>query len=166
MKKYLFLLLAAVSFGFVSCDDSDTDPGATAVVEMAGEWDVMVSVVNADGSVVDGDPLGLGMFKLSTFNTAANTADQMWITDGKKFWNFQFKVDLNYGARTFTASERNYDAAGSGKAQVLNGKVLKNASLTSHGVPNDSIVFDIKFSDDRDALVYRVSGQRYTGFTD
>lgn len=166
MKKYLFLLLAAVSLGFSSCDDTDTDPGATAVVDMAGEWDVQVSIVNADGSVTGDDPFGLGTFKLSTFNTAANNTDQMWLTDNGNFWKFKFKVDLNYGARTFTASERDYNTEGTGKAVVTNGKVLKGAATSLHGAPNDSIVFDVTFSDDDNALTYRVSGQRYTGFVE
>ena len=35
-----------------------------------------------------------------------------------------------------------------------------------HGMPNDSIVFDISFNDDDPAYgnIYRISGQKYTGF--
>ena len=32
-------------------------------------------------------------------------------------------------------------------------------------MPNDSIVFDITFSDDEEpGTIYRIAGQRYTGF--
>ena len=44
------------------------------------------------------------------------------------------------------------------------GKILEEAAKNLHGMPNDSIVFNIKFSDDDNGLIYRVSGQRYTGF--
>ena len=87
----------------------------------------------------------------------------MWLDDNSSFWNFKMKVDVKYDERTFSCSERNYDAAGTGTAVVTNGKVLENAAKNLHGMPNDSIVFDIKFSDGGETI-YRISGQRYTGF--
>ena len=74
------------------------------------------------------------------------------------------KVDVNYDARTFSCGEQNYNAKGSGTAIVTDGKVLEGAAKNLHGMPNDSIVFDIVFNDDDNGLKYRISGQRYTGF--
>lgn len=164
MKKYLFLLIAVLSFGLTSCDDSDTDPGATAVVDMAGQWDVKVDAIDESGNILYEDPYGKGTITLLTFNTAANTDKEMWISDDGNFRNFKMKVAVDYPNRTFSAPEADYDAAGTGKAVITNGKVLKGKAVNLHGMPNDSIVFDIKFSDDDNGLTYRISGQRYTGF--
>lgn len=88
----------------------------------------------------------------------------MWLDDVNNFWAFKFKTNINYEARTFSNEAVDYDAAASGKAVVTNGKILEGAAKNLHGMPNDSIVFDIQFDDDDYGFVYRISGQRYTGF--
>lgn len=167
MKKYISLAFMAIalSFGFVSCSvETNEEPGGTNVEKMAGRWEVTVDAVDESGNVLYEDPYNLGVFEIRTYNTADNSIDKMWLDDLKTFWSFKMKVDVNYIARTFSCSERDYDAAGSGTAVVTDGKVLENAAKNLHGMPNDSIVFNIKFSDDDNGLIYRVSGQRYTGF--
>ena len=157
MKKYISLAFMAValSFGFASCSvETDEKPGGTNVQKMAGRWDVQVDAVDENGNVLYEDPYGIGTITIMTFNTADNNINEMWLDDNGKFWSFKMKVDVNY----------RYDAAGSGTAVVTNGKILENAAKNLHGMPNDSIVFNIKFSDDDNELLYRVSGQRYTGF--
>ena len=46
MKKYLFLIAAALTMGFTSCDsdpsDSSTNAGGTKVEKLAGAWVVDV----------------------------------------------------------------------------------------------------------------------------
>ena len=154
-------------FSFSACDvETNEEPGGTSVQNMAGQWDVKVDAVDANGNVTMADPYGLGTFTLLTFNTAANTATEMWITDSKNFWDFKFKVSVDYAARTFSASQTPYIDGGDGTAIVTDGKVLEGKAVNLHGLPNDSIVFNIKFSDDDNALTYRISGQRYTGFTE
>ena len=167
MKKYISLAFMAValSFGFVSCSvETNEEPGGTNVEKMAGRWNVMVDVVDESGNIIYNDPYGIGEITIMTFNTADNSTNKMWLDDNGKFWAFKMKVDINYIARTFSCAEQDYDAAGSGTAVVTDGKVLENAAKNLHGMPNDSIVFNIKFSDDDNGLIYRVSGQRYTGF--
>lgn len=168
MKKYIIMAMAAIAmtFGFTGCDDSDVDPGGTAVEEMAGEWVVTVDAVDANGATLYEDPYGLGQITISTYNTAANTDNEMWLNDNGYFWNFTFKVTTNYGAKTFSANNVPYDAAGTGNAIVTDGKVLLDAAKNRHGKPNDSIDFKISFSDDSNGLTYHVHGQRYTGFVD
>lgn len=166
MKKYISLAFMAValSFGFVSCSvETNEEPGGTNVEKMAGRWDVHVDAVDESGNVLYEDPYGLGTITIMTYNTADNSIDKMWLDDNGKFWSFKMKVDVNYIARTFSCAEQDYDAAGTGTAVVTNGKVLEKATLNLHGMPNDSIVFDVRFSDDPETL-YRLSGQRYTGF--
>ena len=167
MKKYISLAFMAValSFGFVSCSvETNEEPGGTNVEKMAGRWNVQVDAVDESGNVVYEDPYGIGKITIMTFNTAANNINEMWLDDNGKFWSFKMKVDVNYRERTFSCAEQDYDAAGSGTAVVTNGKIMENAAKNLHGMPNDSIVFNIKFSDDDNGLIYRLSGQRYTGF--
>ena len=167
MKKYISLAFMAValSFGFVSCSvETNEEPGGTNVEKMAGRWNVMVDVVDESGNTIYSDPYGLGEITIMTFNTSDNSTNKMWLDDNGKFWSFKMKVDVNYHERSFFCPEQDYDAAGSGTAVVTNGKILENATKNLHGMPNDSIVFDIKFSDDQNNLIYRISGQRYTGF--
>jgi hypothetical protein len=171
MKKYVILLFAVVltTLAFTGCDDPDVNPGGTSVQNMAGQWDVTVNEIDNNGKVISVDPDKLGTITMTTYNTASNSDKEMWLDDNKNFYNFKFKVDVNYTARTFSATQRLYcpaDTTNNGTAIVTNGKILKNAAKNLHGAPNDSIVFDIKFSDDTPGLVYRVSGQRYTGFTE
>lgn len=167
MKKYISLVFMAValSLGFASCSvETDEKPGGTNVEKMAGRWNVQVDAVDESGNIIYEDPYGLGTITIMTFNTADNSANKMWLDDMGEFWAFKMKVDVNYLDRTFSCPEEDYDADGSGTAVVTNGKVLENAALNLHGMPNDSITFDIKFSDDDNGLTYRISGQRYTGF--
>ena len=167
MKKYISLafMTIAFSFGFVSCDvETNEEPGGTNVEKMAGRWDVVVNAVDENGNVLYEDPYHMGTITIMTYNTSDNDGDKMWLDDRGEFWSFKMKVDVNYLARTFSADERNYNAKGSGTAIVTDGKVLEGAAKNLHGMPNDSIVFDIVFNDDDNGLKYRVSGQRYTGF--
>ena len=167
MRKYIsFAFMAiALSFGFVSCDtETDEEPGGTNVEKMAGRWNVVIDAVDENGNILYEDPYGIGTVTMMTYNTADNSSDKMWLDDNNKFWKFKMKVDVNYDARTFSCGEQSYDAAGSGTAIVTDGKVLEGAAKNLHGMPNDSIVFTIKFNDDPNGLIYRISGQRYTGF--
>lgn len=168
MKKYFkFAIMALVlGFGFISCDvETDEEPGGTKVQNLAGHWQVTVDIVDEDGNVIK-DPYGIGVFDLHTYNTSANEADKMWITDNSNFWQFTMKVSCDTKTLTFNCNEIDYDEVGTGQATIENGKVLLGAATNLHGMPNDSIVFDITFSDDEPAYgtTYRISGQKYTGF--
>ena len=167
MKKYISLTFMAIalSLGFVGCStETNEEPGGTNVEKMAGRWDVVVDAVDESGNVLYEDPYDMGTITIMTYNTADNSTSQMWLDDNNNFWAFQMKVDINYQARTFSCSSRDYDAAGTGQAEVTDGKILEGAAKNLHGMPNDSIVFNIKFSDDANELIYRISGPRYSGF--
>jgi hypothetical protein len=169
MKKYFkFAMMAlAIGFGFTACDvETDEEPGGTNVQNLAGHWLVTVDIVDQSGTVLYEDPYGLGEIDVFTYNTTANDADKMWISDMGNFWQFTMKIPCDANAMTFSCPEMDYDAAGTGKAKITNGKVLLGAAKNLHGMPNDSIVFDISFNDDDPAYgyIYRMSGQKYTGF--
>lgn len=168
MKKYISLLFLAVAFVFTACDD-DTEPGGTAVEKMAGTWWVTVDAVNENGNIVIEDPFGLGHIQTTTYNTAANTATEMWVDDAKAFWGYKIKASVNYTARTFTAAgiASAYDS--NSLVTIENGKILEKAALTPSKQPADSIVYYISFSDDTNPAKhnyknYKVSGFRRTGF--
>lgn len=106
-----------------------------------------------------------------TFNKADNSTTQMWIDDQETYWNFRFLVNIDNNAMTFSCDSTDYDAAGSGKALVKNGKILLGAAKNLHGMPTDSIVFEIGFNDDSYPAKYgfdhyRVEGIKYGGFTE
>lgn len=160
MKKYLILLFTALTFSLVSCEE-DTEPGGTSVEKMAGDWWVTAHVI--DNGVDVGDA-GVGHFRMQTFNTAANSATEMWLEDGTHFWNYKVKVGVDYENRTFSTPDFVDNMAYESKVKITEGKVLENAAKTPSGMPVDSIVYFIQFDDDEDGLTYKVSGFRRSGF--
>ena len=170
MKKYFSMIAMALmlSTGFTACSvETDEEPGGTNIEKMCGYWDVMYYAVDASGNVLDAWTDGT----IFTYNRADNGTTQMFIDDQKTYWAFQFLVDINYAARTFSATERDYDAAGTGTAVVTNGKIMEGAGKNLHGMPCDSIAFEISFSDDEYPEKYGfdhylVTGTRHTGFTE
>lgn len=169
MKRYFQFAMTALmmGLGFVACDvETDEEPGGTNVQNLAGHWEVTVDIVDQGGNLLYSDPYGLGTIEVFTYNTSANSPDSIWVSDANNFWRFAMKVGCDTKSLTFACSEKDYDANGSGQAVITNGKVLLGAATNLHGMPNDSIVFDISFSDDQTpyANIFRLSGQKYTGF--
>lgn len=160
MKKYLILLFTALTFSLVSCEE-DTEAGGTSVEKMAGDWWVTAHVMD---NGVDAGDVGVGHFRMQTFNTTANSATEMWLEDEANFWNYKVKVGVDYGERTFSTSDFVENIAYESKVKITEGKVLENAAKTPSGMPVDSIVYFIQFDDDEDGLTYKVSGFRRTGF--
>ena len=170
MKKYISMMAMALmlSWGFTACDvETDEEPGGTNIEQMCGNWDVMWYAVDANGEIMDEWTDGT----IFTFNKADNSTTQMWIDDQNTYYQFRFLVDIDYNAKTFSATERDYDAAGSGKAVVTNGKILLGAGKNLHGVACDSIAFEISFDDDNYPAKYGfdhylVTGVKHAGFTE
>ncbi len=169
MKKYISMFMFALLgvFALVSCDtETNESAGGTAVEKMAGLWDVQVDAVDESGNVLYEDPYDIGTINVSTFNTAANTSDEMWVQDNS-FWGVKMKVAVDYAAGTFAAKENtsyNPSSSEAGNAEFLKGQVLFNQGKNIHGMPCDSICYTVKFDDDSNGLIYRVSGIRHSGF--
>lgn len=162
MKKYIVLIAAALAFTFTGCE-TVTEPGGTAVQDMAGEW--WVTAEYQDGGVWT--DAGVGHFQLSTYNTAANKSTEMWVNDHGSFWNFKSIVKVDYAAKTFLTTDSvttNSASYPTEKVLITNGKVLKGAAKTPSKVAADSIVFSAVFNDDSGPIVYKISGFRRTGF--
>ena len=170
MKKYISMIAMALTlaWGFTACDvETDEEPGGTNIQDMCGYWDVMWYAVDANGNVLDEWTDGT----IYTFNKADNSTTQMWLDDQNTYWQFKFLVNIDYNAKTFSSGSVDYDAAGSGQAEVKNGKILLGAAKNLHGMPTDSIVFEISFSDDNYPAKYgfdhyRVEGIKHSGFTE
>lgn len=171
MKKYISMFLVALvgAFTFVSCDpETDEKAGGTAVEKMAGRWVVTVDAVDEDGNVIDENLLGKKI-DLNTYNTAANDADKMWLDDAA-FYGVKMKVNItDYKNGKFEATPNtcyNPSDDEAGNVEFLKGQVLYGQGKNIHGAPVDSICYTVKFSDDDNALIYRISGKRYSGFTE
>ncbi len=171
MKKiflYTVLLLSGFLFS-TSCEKEKA--GNTATEKMAGEWYVIGVAVDADGNVVfdDEDLFGIGRFHLDTYNSSSNSPTEMWIDDNGNFWEFKAKIAVDLNTMTFQATDAQneyYDI----QVTISNGKIMYGAATTPSGMPADSIVFTVNFSDDTyptdyGFAAYRISGFRYTGFT-
>ena len=93
IKIFLCLTLA---LGFTSCDEGgDPDPGATAVVEMAGDWTVDVSRNGALQTNIH----------ISTYNTAANVPTEMWLDDQNNYYGLKTKVNVDLATMTFSSTD-------------------------------------------------------------
>lgn len=170
MRKYILLLMLAVAFSFTACEvETDVEAGGTSVEKMAGLWTVTVDAVDDAGNVLGPDFFGLGYSQVSTYNTAANVATEMWIDDSANFWDYKLKVATDYAARTFTSNGEKDNVSYESKVTIDGGKVLEGAATTPSGMAADSIIFYISFNDDTSPeeygfAKYKVSGFRYTGF--
>ena len=167
MKKIVYSILAVAAISMASC--AKEEPGMTATEPLAGQWYVTFDAVDNDGKLVEADPHQKGRVLTATFNTSANSANQMWVSDLNNFWEYQAKVNCDVNTLTFSSADwvdnYTYDC----KVKITDGKMLKGAAKTPSGMPADSIVYYVQFSDDEDIEAgnwakYRVSGYRYTGF--
>ena len=164
MKKVFYILSFLSVCLFASCKKDEV--GATATVDMAGQWYVTVDGFK-DGAVLYEDVYGMGQFLVFTSNTAANIATELLLSDDRdnKFWDFKVKVNADPATLTFSATEAenlNYES----KVTVTGGKIVKGGATTPSGQPADYIEFHVVFSDD-DYLAYYddlfFHGYRYTG---
>lgn len=191
MKKYISMMAMALMLcmSFTACDvETDEKPGGTNIQDMCGNWDVTWYAVDASGNVLDEWEYGT----IFTYNKADNGTTQMWIDDQGTYWQFQFLVNIDLAAKTFSAPATYYSsdmediaaliASGvttdgngnpleAGQAVITNGKIMPGAGKNLHGVPCDSISFEISFTDDPYPARYgfdhyRVEGTKYSGFTE
>ena len=161
MKKVLYLatlLLCAVLT--TSCEKEEV--GGTATESLAGEWYVTANIVD-NGQVIE-DPYGIGRFNILTYNTSANTGDEIWVDDMDNFWSFKVKASADVNALTFSASNvqnQSYDCT----VTITNAKVIKKGGVQNNGSPADYITMDVEFSDDP-GTIYRLEGVRYSGLAE
>ncbi|HYQ58009.1 MAG TPA: lipid-binding protein, partial [Draconibacterium sp.] len=136
-----------------SCDEKeDYVQIDSQVVEAAGEWWIKFSKTDYE----------TGYLKVLTFNTAADVATEMWITDDGNWKDIQFKCPVNVADLTFSGSNLE-DVYSDVTIEVTNGKIELGAGLSTAGNITDKISFEIAFSDEP-GVTYQAVGTRKTGF--
>jgi len=159
MKKILIISFTLL-LGFMMSCDKMKDPVVDYVnlgKTLPGEWWVTYTV---DGV----DIYGAGHSVLNTFNTAANTSTDMWITDNGNFWQFQVKANADVANNTFSVV-KGVDLIWDDSTSVSNGKIFINGGITKAGNVADSIYMEIEWASDP-GTIYVCSGVRRTGFLD
>lgn len=159
MKNIKFLqLIFLVIGGFLlqSCDaGGDPDPGETEVVELAGDWYVQL---------LEGDDVVVDYSLISTYNTAANDGEFMWVDDHQNIWWFKVKTPVDPSTNTFGGEALASDVDGYEiTVDIFDGVVVEEGATTSGGNTSDLISFSVIFSDDPET-VYTIEGYRRTGF--
>lgn len=162
MKKAIYLLMLCVGVMFASCEKDEI--GGTATEALAGEWQLTVDLVDDAGNVLMTDPYGMGVILGITYNTVDNVPDKMYVSDLGNFWDYKVVVNCDCNALTFStngdAQNESYDCM----VNIEDGKMLPSAATTPSGMPADSLVYYVSFSDDDPGMRYKVSGYRRTGF--
>ena len=156
MKK-IFFLSGAVIFLLCSCKKNLPDVGKTAAEKMANEWWVTLDQGGTQ------DALGLGHFKIATYNTSAND-DSIWIDDFQSGWQVKFKAKADYNNLTFSTTDapnEYYPIT----VNLTDGKILLNAGHSKSGNVVDSIHMQIEFSDDP-GTIYEMNGGARTRFAE
>lgn len=168
MKKYIQYILPLVAVVMMtSCAKEEI--GNTATVDLSGEWMVTVDAVDDNGEVVLEDPFGLGYVQMITYNTAANTPTEMWLSDLGNFWDFTVKVKCDNSAQTFGNSAPVANTAYEDcDVTVTGGKVVYGGTKSPSGNVVDSFQCYVSFSDDDypeayGYTKYLIKGYRRTG---
>ncbi len=153
MKKYLIVIVVVFSAIFSSCDKKDEYIEIDSqVVEAAGEWWIKFSKAGYE----------TGYLKVLTFNTAADIATEMWLSDKGNWKNIKVKCPVNISDLTFGGTNL-ANATTSMTVTVKNGKITKGGGVSTSGVVTDKISFEIEFSSEP-GVTYNAEGTRKTGF--
>jgi hypothetical protein len=162
MKKINIIFTMLIFALLVTIESCKKEPkvGGTAVQNLSGEWWVRIDDGNGE--------FGPGYFNFSTYNTASNTPDSMWVDDdnnAKSFWDVKGKVHTDVSNLTFSGSNivnEDYNST----FTITNGKVILHAAKASSTKDVvDSISFDISFSDESPTIIHKVGGYKRTGFS-
>jgi len=155
--KYTLLVLFITILSSCSEDDGyeDLNLPTSPAAEVSGDWFVQTFV---------GGSLALDFVRITTSNTAADSASEINIFDHQNIWWFNFKTPVDINALTFSGSDLFSDVNGYQiTVNVSNGTIVKNGTTSTSGRTADSISFDIEFSDDP-GTIYQLTGYRRTGF--
>ena len=108
-----------------------------------------------------GDELALDYALISSYNTAANDGQYMWVDDNQNIWWFKVKTPVEVESNTGTdlaSSVDGYDIT----VNITDGEVLKDAATTTGGNTTDSIHMNVEFLDNH-GTIYTIAGYRRTG---
>lgn len=155
MKKYFIYILFLFVVAFSSCDvKEEYEQINSQVMEASGEWWIKFSKTGYE----------TGYLKVLTFNTAADVATEMWISDNGNWKNIKVKCPVNIENLTFAGTNL-ANATTSMTVVIKNGKITKGGGLSTSGVVTDKISFEIELSSEP-GVTYKAEGTRKTGFVE
>lgn len=138
-----------------SCDlGVEPEIGGVELQEMCGEWFIIVSY--------DGQDVGGGYHLITTYNTAANNAVDLFVDD-YELWPMKVKVAANLDNMTLSGTDLNNLYDESIGVTIKEGYILEDAATTSGGNKSDSLYLRLEFTDDP-GNEYVYSGYKRTGF--
>ena len=157
MKKLIFCI-ATITLVYLTSCQKKPDVGGTATQKMSNEW--WVKLYDPGGAEVT------DFGHIATYNTSANTNNQIWIDDQGEIWDFKIKVNADPNNLTFSANQAEsvvdqYNI----KVTVTDGKIIENGGHSKNGVITDSIYMKIEFEDDP-GTVYTLRGHARTRFAE
>jgi len=158
MKRIIVIVAGLAMVTFLSCSKKP-DTGGTATQNMANEWWVVL---------YNGTTAETNHAHIYTYNTSANTNNELWVDDGGHVWDFKVKASADLSAMTFAANQvksvvPGYDI----KVNITEGKILKDAGRSKTGNVTDSIFMKISFEDDPvPGTVYTLRGHARTRFSE
>ena len=160
LKPFYAIFALALVLSVSSCDlTDDFEAGGTQVEEMAGDWFIKIY----QDEVADANLLSGSFFQLSTYNTAADLATEMFLDDHGT-WPYKGVVSVNVNNLSFNAGmggENSEDPTLT--MEVVSGQIWKGVVTAESGTTTDSIQIRMKFSDFPDGdVIY--SGYKRTGF--
>jgi hypothetical protein len=133
------LLVLGLLFICLSCEKAVYDKEYSSTNPISGDWTVKVTV---------GSDVVKGPFFMKIYNTSLSK-DSVWIDENMSFWQTKAKAKVDIKNLTFSATDAQNEVYDS-MVSFANGKVIGN----------DSIYFEVKYSDDTDNLTYVFSGHR------
>lgn len=167
MIKKLFILCFFLVFA-ASCETyKDYEIDYSPIYPLSGEW--LVRYTNTTTNVTS------GLMVMSTFNTADNSASQMWIrttsTSTSYFGRFDGKIDCNVADKSFsgsTVSNTYYTTLAVPTTQTFTitaGTIVTDGYDTATGNKSDLITFTITDSR-KPGITYTCKGFRRTRWLD
>lgn len=148
---FKYLLIAAVSVGFIACDDEvEVDVQDMNTVAVSGQWDITVTKA---GVVEDHTTI-------HSYNTASNVVDSIYLWDDHADVRIKVKCDID--ALTFSAEQTPNILDETKLFTITEGMIMLGKATTKGGNVTDSIRYVL--NDGTDEYVY--AGHRYTGFTE
>jgi len=157
MKRIIvYVLIILAGAGLYSCQE-EVEGGGTAAEKLAGEW--WFALLDEDGNVVF-DYSAIGS-RMSTYNTADNSSDEIWVDDFEHGWWVKAKVPANADNLTFGSPDSVFNVYEQANIIVSDGQIFEDAGTSKDGNVVDSIRFTATYPD---GTVFIYAGHRHTGF--
>lgn len=128
MKKIIYLGVFVVSaLLMISCEKDEI--GGTATENVAGEWKVTATEVDANRKEVK----RLSNILIATYNSAANSATEIWVDNNNKLLKFKVKAKADMNTLTFSVAN-GANAYGGEQTTLKDGEILMGQATTPSGI--------------------------------